>query len=169
MESLKPLHQMRRRTHFHLLTTLTSCRQSNRNYKAASSTWPLCVRELGLTAGTSCAAPSPAPPRTTARPRPPAPAPPSGSPVSRALPPPPSSPTHGEASRRRLRALLTILLSHKVPDLCVTVEHCAECCGRMPPGQRFLDETRPTLAPSFQNCQWAHVATRPKHRRGEPP
>src|ERR1035437_3104841 len=113
----------------------------------------VCVRELGHTAGTSCAAPSPAPPRTTARPRPPAPAPPSGSPVSRALPPPPSSPTHGEASRRRLRALLTILLSHKVPELHVTVEHCAECCGRMPPGQRFLDETRPTLAPSFQNCQ----------------
>jgi hypothetical protein len=151
-----------------LLTDLTF-KQSNRNYKAASSTWPSCVRELGLTAGTSCAAPSPAPPRTTPRPRPPAPAPPSGSPVSRALPPPPSSPTHGEASRRRFRALLTILLSHKVPDLCVTVEHCAECCGRMPPGQRFLDETRPTLAPSFQNCQWAHVATRPKHRRGEPP
>src|ERR1019366_220934 len=37
----------------------------------------VCVRELGLTAGTSCAAPSPAPPRTTPRPRPPAPALPS--------------------------------------------------------------------------------------------
>src|ERR1035441_9596984 len=79
------------------------------------------------------------------------------------------TPPMGQASRRRLRALLTILLSHKVPDLYLTVEHCAECCGRMPPGQRFLDETRPTLAPRFQNCQWAHVATRPKHPRGEPP